>query len=210
MFAEFVLNIMEFIVDIIRSLGYLGIFIGMVIESSFIPFPSELILPFAGFLVSKGEMSFAFVLIAAILGSIVGAYINYFLALSLGRRIINKLVSRYGRILFINHSSLEKSEKFFEAHGEITTFTGRLIPLIRQLISIPAGFCRMNLIKFSIYTSLGAGIWAAILIYLGYLLGENQELAKSYLPEISIVVSLLAGIILLAYIILKIRKKRNQ
>ena len=172
------------LVDLIFDWGYLGIFLLMAVESSFIPFPSEIILIPAGYLASKGDMSLGMIMASALGGSLVGAFINYYLALILGRKILK----RYGKYFFISENSLEKMDNYFDKHGAISTFIGRLIPGIRQLISIPAGLSRMNLAIFSTYTALGAGIWALILTMLGYFIGENQELIDTYLKQITMVV----------------------
>ena len=172
------------LVDLIFDWGYLGIFLLMAVESSFIPFPSEIILIPAGYLASQGEMSIGMVMSAALGGSLVGAFINYYLALILGRKMLKK----YGKYFFISENSLEKMDNYFEKHGAISTFIGRLIPGIRQLISIPAGLSRMNLVVFSTYTALGAGIWALILTMIGYFIGENQELIDTYLKQITMLV----------------------
>ncbi len=170
------------LVDLIFDWGYVGIFCLMAVESSFIPFPSEIILIPAGYLASKGDMSIAMIMTSALGGSLVGAFINYYLALTLGRKILKK----YGKYFFIKENALDKMDNFFAKHGHISTFIGRLIPGIRQLISIPAGLAKMNLIVFSTYTALGAGIWALILTMLGYFIGENQELINTYLKQITI------------------------
>jgi membrane protein DedA with SNARE-associated domain len=172
------------LVELIFDWGYLGIFLLMAVESSFIPFPSEIVLIPAGYLASQGEMSFLFIMLSALSGSLVGAFINYYLALKLGRAILQK----YGKFVFISNEALDKMDNYFDKHGAISTFIGRLIPGIRQLISIPAGLSRMNLGVFSIYTSLGAGIWSLILTLLGYFIGENQELIDIYLKQITIAV----------------------
>ena len=172
------------LVDLIFDWGYLGIFLLMTVESSFVPFPSEIILVPAGYLASQGHMSIGMIMASGLGGSLLGAFINYYLALALGRRILEK----YGKYFFIKESALDKMDDYFEKHGHISTFTGRLIPGIRQLISIPAGIARMNLMVFTIFTTLGAGIWALILVLLGYFIGENQELLDMYLKQILIVI----------------------
>ena len=192
------------LVDLIFDWGYLGIFIMMTIESSFIPFPSEIVLIPAGYLASQGEMSISMIMISALGGSMVGAFINYYLALTLGRKILIK----YGKYFFIKVETLERMEEFFAKHGHISTFTGRLIPGIRQLISVPAGLARMNLAQFSFFTALGAGIWALILTLLGYFIGENQTLIDTYLREITIVVFL--GLVTIVSVYYTIKKKRNK
>ncbi len=172
------------LVDTIFDWGYVGIFLLMAVESSFFPFPSEIVLIPAGYLASQGEMSIALIISSALAGSMVGAFINYYLALTLGRKILEK----YGKYFFISEATLDKMDNFFEKHGAISTFIGRLIPGIRQLISVPAGLSRMNLAVFSTYTALGAGIWAFILTMLGYFIGENQELIDIYLKQITMAI----------------------
>jgi membrane protein DedA with SNARE-associated domain len=199
----------NFLVSTVGSLGYLGIFILMLIESSFIPFPSEVILIPAGFLASKGELSFSLILLMATLGSLAGALINYIIGMHLGRKAVEKLVNKYGKIFFLTNNSIRKSEIYFAKHGEITTFVGRLIPGIRQLISIPAGFSKMNLAKFSLYTSIGAGIWSIILIYLGFIFGENLDNIHSNLNLITIIVLATLIAIIISYIFLRKIKKSN-
>ena len=170
------------LVDLIFDWGYVGIIIMMAIESSFIPFPSELVLVPAGYLASQGEMSISLIMTSALGGSMIGSFINYYLALLLGRKILIK----YGKYFFIKEQTIKKMDDFFIKHGHISTFTGRLIPGVRQLISIPAGISRMNLRVFSLYTAMGAGIWALILTLLGYFIGQNQELLDVYLKQITV------------------------
>ena len=189
-------EIAQFITDQIFDMGYLGIFLLMLIESSFIPFPSEIVLVPAGYLAAKGDMDISLILFFSLLGSIGGALINYFGALYVGRKFLLK----YGKYILIKKETLNKMENFFKRHGAISTFTGRLIPGIRQLISIPAGLSKMNLKVFIFYTSLGALLWSIILVTLGYVIGENQELIKEYLSQIITITLIFVTIISSIYI----------
>ncbi len=191
------------LVDLIFEWGYLGIFLLMGIESSFIPFPSEIVLIPAGYLASKGDMSVTMIMVSALGGSMLGAFINYYLAFILGRKILRK----YGKYFFIKENALEKMDNYFAKHGHISTFIGRLVPGIRQLISIPAGLARMNLAVFSTYTALGAGIWALILVMLGYIIGENQELIDNYLKQITVAVLVALALLASWYIYYQKGKK---
>jgi membrane protein DedA with SNARE-associated domain len=191
------------IVDLIFDWGYLGIFILMAIESSFIPFPSEIVLIPAGYLASSGQMNIFAIMGSALGGSLVGAFVNYYLALLLGRKMLQK----YGKYFFVKESAVDKMDAYFAKHGHISTFIGRLIPGIRQLISIPAGLARMDLATFSIYTTLGAGIWALILVMLGYFIGENQELLDAYLKQITVAV--VGVLVVLGFIYYKYQTRKQ-
>ena len=154
-------------------------------------------------------MSFVLAFIAGLLGSLAGALVNYYIALYIGRRAAEKLADRYGKIFLISKENLIKTEKYFDKHGEITTFIGRLIPAVRQLISLPAGFAKMNVARFCLYTCLGAGIWSLILMLLGYFIGNNQELIKQNLNIITICLFLVSGIIILGYVLYHKRNKNR-
>jgi membrane protein DedA with SNARE-associated domain len=164
------------LVETIGSCGYTGIFLLMAMESSIIPVPSELVMPPAGYLACQGRMEFWAAVAAGTVGSLVGAYANYFAARHLGR----PLVLKYGRYVLMPPEKFLKVERFFLEHGEISTFVGRLLPVIRHLISIPAGLSGMNHFRFTLYTLLGAGIWVTILTYIGFVIGQNRELVMAY------------------------------
>ena len=200
MISEFFATIISSLLFWINELGYFGIFIGMTVESSFFPFPSEIILIPAGALAAQGQMNFFYIFLAGLFGSLTGAFINFFLAFFLGRMTVETIISKYGKFLFLNNKKLKKADKYFEENGEITTFIGRLIPGIRQLISLPAGFSNMNFAKFSFFTALGAGMWSLILIYIGYFFGNNSEvLAK----QLSLILILIVAIIVVIYFLIK-------
>ena len=209
MILEFIPQAFEWLISLIDSLGYLGLFILMAIESSFIPFPSEASLIPAGVLIARGQMSLVIVLIVAILGSVAGALINYALALHLGRRAAARLADKYGKFFFISQESIQKTDDYFKKHGAVTTFTGRLIPAVRQLISLPAGFARMSLNKFIIYTAAGAGIWSAILVYLGILFGENEAILHQHLSTITLAMLAVILLIILVYLLKKQKHKKG-
>jgi len=201
--SEFIVNILGNITEIIEQYQYLIIFIFITIESSFIPFPSELVMIPAGYLVAKGKLSLTLSILAGILGSIAGAYINYFLAKKLG----TKFISKYGKYFFLPEDKFEKINKFFTSHGSISTFTARLIPGLRQYISIPAGLCAMCKKRFTLYTALGSSIWMAVLVILGMMFGSNESLIKENLSNVTILTLCLVTILLLCYGLLVKRKK---
>jgi membrane protein DedA with SNARE-associated domain len=209
MILDFFYQLIESLVLVVNKMGYFGIFFGMTIESSFIPFPSELILVPAGALAALGEMNFLLIILAGILGSILGALINYYIALFLGRNTVDFLIENYGKMFLLTKKNLQKSDLFFQKHGEITTFIGRLIPVIRQLISLPAGFSKMNLPKFIFFTSLGAGIWAIILTYIGYVFGNNLLWIHSNKDLLTLSILAFSLIVVLIYLIYYKNKKRN-
>lgn len=178
--------IIEWVLMVTQGLGYSGIVILMAIESSFIPLPSEIIIPPAAYLASQGKMNLLLIVAAGILGSVLGAVINYLLSLSLGRLVIYKLAdTKLARLFFITPAKIAAAEKYFLANARSATFLGRLIPVIRHLISIPAGFSRMPFGAFLFYTAAGAAIWVIILTALGYFIGANQALLSQYYREIS-------------------------
>lgn len=156
------------LVEGIGTLGYPGIVLLMALESSVFPVPSELVMPPAGFLAAKGEMNLLVALVCGTAGSLIGAYANYVVASRLGRWVF----VRYGKWVLLTERSLERTERFFSNHGEIATFIGRLFPVIRHLISIPAGIARMRLDRFFLYTGVGAAIWCAVLLAVGWLVGK--------------------------------------
>ena len=182
-------DFINFIVQTVGEWGYAGIFLMMFLESSFFPFPSEVAMIPAGYLAHQGQMSLVLAWCAGTAGSLAGAVFNYYLCYFFGR----ELVLKYGKYVGITKVKMRKFEAFFKRHGDISTFNCRLIPGIRQYISLPAGLAKMNLFKFSLYTTLGAGIWVAVLLAVGYYLGKNYD--KSAFSHI--VVALLAAVGLL-------------
>jgi len=157
------LEIINLLLAFSSKIGYFGVAFLMTIESSFVPFPSEVVILPAAYLSQQGEMNIIFVILAGIFGSLFGATINYILAFTLGRKLVYSLAnSKFAKILLISEQKIIKAEQYFLKYGNIATFVGRLVPAIRQLISIPAGFSKMNFKKFIFYTFLGSGIWTNI------------------------------------------------
>ena len=196
-------DLIQTIVSTVGDWGYPGIFLLMALESSFFPFPSEVVMIPAGYLAYKGEMNLFLAVLTGLGGSLFGALFNYWLALKLGRPFL----LRYGRYVLVKEHTLQRMEDFFARHGHISTFTGRLIPAVRQYISLPAGLARMNLAVFSFYTSLGAGVWVTILAMLGYTLGHNEEAIRANLHLVTLITLGAVAVIVLLYARLKLRKK---
>ncbi len=204
-----------------ENANYWFVFIFMVIESSFIPFPSELVVPPAAYLALQAntDMNISFVILVATAGALAGAFINYYLALWLGRPIIYRFVeSRLGHILLLDKEKVEKAEQYFDKKGALSTFIGRLIPGIRQLISIPAGLARMNITKFAIFTTLGALIWNIALAAVGYLLTtipgiETKEQLLTKIEEYNhylTYIGLAIGVICIIFIIWNLVKPKQS
>jgi membrane protein DedA with SNARE-associated domain len=202
------------LVEAIDGLGYLGILVLMAMESSVLPVPSELVMPPAGYLAYQGQMNIWLALAAGVIGSLTGAYANYWVASHLGRWVF----VRYGRWVLLTERSLERTERFFRSHGQIATFIGRLFPVIRHLISIPAGLARMRLAPFFAYTAAGAAIWCAILLAVGWLIGsagENltremlTEMAERYTHRAVLVMIPLAALLVVVYAIRHRRRPRE-
>lgn len=196
-----------------QNMNYYTITLLMTIESSFIPFPSEIVIPPAAYIASKedSDMNIYLVVLFGTLGALLGAYINYALAFFLGRPILHKLAdSRLGRLMLLSSEKIQKAEDYFQTHGKTSTFVGRLIPGIRQLISIPAGLSKMNLITFGVFTFLGAGIWNVILALLGYFAQGQSDLIDKYSHEIGYVVLGLVLLVAVYYVIKFILNKRKK
>lgn len=189
-------TLIQWLLDTIGAMGYPGIVLLMAMESSIIPVPSELVMPPAGYLAFQGKMNMTAAILCGTFGSLLGAYANYFASHYLGRPLILK----YGKYVLIPPDKFERVERFFLQHGEISTFIGRLLPVIRHLISIPAGVAGMNHFRFSLYTLLGAGLWCTILTLIGYGIGENQQLIMQYSHKALLWVVLFCGVLVALYI----------
>ncbi|MCM0081294.1 DedA family protein [Geomonas sp. Red32] len=196
----------DWLVKTIGAMGYPGIFMLMAMESSVIPIPSELVMPPAGYLAQQGQMSAPLAILCGTLGSLIGAYANYFAARFLGR----PLVLKYGKYVLITEEKFAKVEGFFLRHGEISTFIGRLLPVVRHLISLPAGLSGMNHVRFSLYTVLGAGIWVTVLTYIGYFIGSNQDLIMRYSHHALAIVLIVSALIITVYVKLQRKKRESQ
>ncbi|MDA8433200.1 MAG: DedA family protein [Nitrospiraceae bacterium] len=194
------------LVTTIGALGYPGIFLLMAMESSVIPIPSELVMPPAGYLAQQGAMNEVAAIVCGTAGSLVGAYLNYFAAHYLGRPLLLK----YGKYVWITEEKFGKVELFFRDHGEVSTFVGRLLPVVRHLISLPAGLAGMNRLKFALYTAAGAGIWVTVLTYIGYFIGMNRDLIARYSHHALLGAIALSAVIVTVYVRRHRKKKLSR
>ncbi len=200
-------TVIDWLLTTIGAMGYPGIFLLMAMESSVIPIPSELVMPPAGYLAHQGEMNLWAAILCGTVGSLVGAYANYFAAHYLGRPLLLK----YGKYVWITEEKFAKVETFFKSHGEISTFIGRLLPVIRHLISLPAGLAGMHHWKFSLYTLLGAGIWCTVLAWIGWFIGKEEALIMRYSHQAVIGVVIFSALLIAVYVRRHRRKSRaNQ
>jgi len=198
-------ELINWLVMTIGALGYPGIFLLMAMESSVIPVPSELVMPPAGYLAQQGQMNMFVAILCGTAGSLVGAYVNYFAAHYLGRPLLLK----YGKYVWITEEKFAKVETYFKNHGEISTFVGRLLPVVRHLISLPAGLAGMNHWKFSLYTLAGAGLWVTVLTFIGYFIGAQRELIMQYSHQALIGAVVLSIAIISVYVWNHRRKKEK-
>ena len=205
---------MEFIQQVIdwymQNISYLTVFILMLIESTILPMPSELVIPPAAYLAAKGDLNIFLVVLAGTSGALIGSLINYVVSYTLGRKIVYALAdTRLARLMLINPEKVQKAENFFVKNGKSSTLIGRLVPGVRHLISIPAGLAKMPLKMFMLWTFIGAGIWNVILSLLGYFFYSQQELLKQYYEELKWGVIIL-GVLFAVYLIIKsVKKKRS-
>ncbi|MEM4267314.1 MAG: DedA family protein [Candidatus Woesearchaeota archaeon] len=195
----------EFFTDIISSMGYFGVFLLMTLESMIAPVPSEAVMPFAGFLVAQGRFNIYLVILASSFGSIVGSLLSYFIGYK-GRVLLMK----YGHLLLLRAKDLKIAEKWFSKHGEKTIFVCRFIPVIRHLISVPAGTAKMNLLRFSIYTLLGATIWNVFLLFLGIKLQENWTFVHEHSVIIDFFVILIGVVAIFWFLKTHIKELKNR
>jgi len=185
--------------NFIGKIGYLGIFIGMFLESTIIPIPSELVMIPAGIASANGDFSFIMINIVGVAGNVLGALFSYYLAISIGRTLFFKI----GKIFFIKAENIIKIENFFLKYGAFSVFIGRLLPGFRHFISIPAGIARMNIKIFIIFTTIGSIIWTLILSCLGYFIGNNQDLIKQYSYQIMFFIIIIIILFAIAFIFIK-------
>ncbi len=187
MIAEIFSWLASFIANIISDSGYWGIFLFMTLESACLPVPSEIIMPFSGYLVFSGQFNFWLVALAGALGNLFGSLIAYFL----GILELRKVFEKYGKYILVSKKDLDKADRWFEKHGPETAFFSRLLPVVRTFISLPAGIARMDIKKFIFYTFVGSFIWSAFLTYVGLKLGENWQMLETYFRRFNIIIVLL-------------------
>lgn len=195
-----------------QNMNYVTVTVLMTIESSFIPFPSEVVIPPAAYVACNegSDMNILLIVLFGTLGSLIGALINYFLSKWLGRPIIYKFAdSKLGHLCLLSGEKVQKAENYFNEHGNISTFVGRLIPAIRQLISIPAGLAKMKFSNFVCFTLLGAGIWNAVLAALGYFAHGQQDLINKYSHELGYIIAGIVCLLIVFYIVKRLLKKKN-
>lgn len=210
--AELLEKLAQIIQDIIIAIGYPGITGIMFTENIFPPIPSELVMPFAGFLVGRGELSFIGIWIAGTLGSVLGAMVLYYLGMWAGDVVIRRFLTRYGRWLTLSEADYDRSLRFFARYGEWVVFFGRCIPIIRSLISLPAGAEHMPLPRFLLFTTIGSAIWTGILSYAGTVLGENWEQVITFVEQYQDVVMVAMvglGVAFLAWLGYRILTRRG-
>ena len=203
--SDFFSLIANFILSTITTLGYGGVFVMMVLESMVFPSPSEVVMPFAGYIASQGRFNLIIVIVISTFGSIVGSLISYYI----GKHWGTNLVAKYGKYVLVSVDDLQKTEQWFAKRGEFTIFFARLVPVVRHLISLVAGVAEMDVKKFCVFTIAGAAIWNSLMAYLGFYLGENWHLITQYTDEISFVIVVLIVIGVVWYVARHLIKRQR-
>lgn len=202
----------EIILNLMNQFGYFGVFFLIAFENIFPPIPSEVILAFGGFMTTYTNLSVPFVIIAATLGSLVGAYVLYFIGKILNKERLKKIVSgKVGKVLHLKAEDIDKADEWFDRKGNLTVFFCRFIPIVRSLISIPAGMSEMPLFKFTCYTVIGSAIWNTVLVVLGSIMGENWTKIVSVMDEYShIVLWILIAVVILVIVFFFLKKRKKK
>jgi membrane protein DedA with SNARE-associated domain len=198
----------EWVTGVIETLGYPGLTVLVALENVFPPIPSEIILPLAGFLVGQNRFSFLLVLIATTLGSLIGALILYAVGLAIGQRRVTSLVQRFGHWALLTPDDLTRAENWFDRYGPIAVFTGRLLPVVRSLVSIPAGYRRMPLGQFLLLTGCGSALWNGALVGLGWALGENWHVIEEYVGWLQYIVIAVVAVLVLRFVWQRLQERR--
>ena len=202
-------SIVEWLTNLMNSLGYLGIAISVFLETIFPPIPSAFIQPFAGFVASRTDQTLVLTILAATIGTYLGTFPFYLLGIW-GEKSVYKFLKKYGKYLFIEEHDVDKAFEFFNKYGKEVVLFGRLVPLVRTFISFPAGVARMSFWQFTVYTLIGGAIWSAILASAGYLLGENWEVLLTLLSKYENIVLIFLGLGVIGYVVYKIVKKKKS
>jgi membrane protein DedA with SNARE-associated domain len=190
------------LVDMVQGFGYLGLFITMFFGNALVPIPVEAIMIPAGYLVQEGQLNLFLVMLTSITGDIAGSLFSYYIALHFGRRFLYA----YGKYLFFTHDRIDMLDKFFASHGQISVLTGRLVPGLRHFMAFPAGLSHMHVKRFVLYTGVGGGLWMSTLVLVGYLIGDNKELVKHYMPYVEAIV--IVGVIVMIIVYIKRHRRK--
>jgi membrane protein DedA with SNARE-associated domain len=197
----------EWVTDVVEALGYPGLTILVALENVFPPIPSEVILPLAGFLTGQNRFSFPLVLIASTLGSLIGALLLYGIGAAAGQHRVRRLVERYGQWALLTPDDLTRSELWFDRYGPIAVFVGRLVPIVRSLVSIPAGYRRMPLLQFVLLTGFGSLLWNGALVSLGWAFGENWHIVERYIGWLQYVVIAVVALLVVRFVWQRLRHR---
>ena len=203
-------NLATWVQDVIESLGYLGVALLVIAENLFPPIPSEIVLPFAGFVARRGDGSVVVMVLAATVGSVVGALILYAIAAAIGPERIHSFVVRFGKWFGVKESDMVRAEEWFDRRSNAAVLIGRCVPLIRSLVSIPAGFRRMNFARFALLTAIGSAVWNIALVGAGAAIGDQWDRVGDYVGIFQWVVIAALVVAVVRFSLLKLRARRSQ